>query len=385
MEIFSVWAKRKSHRTASIPASQKGLYRQKQCCPGVSRNSYLQVFILALICILFLIVLSMFNLPIPAVNVPNPSDTRAGRRASGVTLLIWWPPFGNRNPLPDCASRYGIQGCNVTSDRRAYAHADAVIIHNRELMNNWNGLPQMQRPPSQKWIWMNFESPSHSGWLDGLDGIFNLTMSYRVDSDIFLPYGYLQRHRRYGLRVDNKALLRRKRGLVAWVVSNWGEQQDRVRFYWRLRRYIHVDVYGHQARQLLNNSVVQTVSSYKFYLAFENSIHTDYITEKLWRNALVSGTVPVVLGPPRENYELFLPADAFIHVDDFKGPRALAAYLLHLARNPTQYRRYLAWRGDYSVHVTSFWSEHYCSACQSVQQSQNQNKTIKHLAFWFQS
>ncbi|XP_076837513.1 alpha-(1,3)-fucosyltransferase 4-like [Brachyhypopomus gauderio] len=380
MEVFPVWTNRKSHRTARVTASQNRFYRQKRCCVG-SRISPLRVYVLALLCAVLLVVLSWFCLPTPALNEP----TAPGAARSAVTLLVWWPPFGTRHPPPDCAASHGTPGCSVTTDRSSYPRADAVIIHNRELMYNWTGLPPRPRPPSQKWIWMNFESPSHSGWLDGLDGMFNLTMSYRVGSDIFLPYGYLRWRGPDGPPVDHPAWLRGKRGLVAWVVSNWSEDQERVRFFWRLQRYVRVDVYGRHARQLVNNSVVETVSGYKFYLAFENSLHTDYITEKLWRNALLSGAVPVVLGPPRENYELFLPADAFIHVDDFKGPRALAAYLIHLARNPIQYRRYLAWRRDYVVHVTSFWSEHYCAACRAVQVTQHQNKTVEHLAFWFHS
>ena len=44
------------------------------------------------------------------------------------------------------------------------------------------------------------------------------------------------------------------------------------------------------------------ISTYKFYLAFENSIHcTDYISEKFWRNSLKTGAVPVVFGPHKES------------------------------------------------------------------------------------
>ena len=40
------------------------------------------------------------------------------------------------------------------------------------------------------------------------------------------------------------------------------------------------------------------IASFKFYLAFENSVHcNDYISEKFWRNSLGTGAVPVVYGP----------------------------------------------------------------------------------------
>ncbi|KAG9337542.1 hypothetical protein JZ751_028559 [Albula glossodonta] len=265
--------------------------------------------------------------------------------------------------MPDCAAKFGIHGCTITTDRDVYSQADAVIVHHREIMGNLSRLPKRSRPQRQKWIWMNFESPTHTSGLEYLEGIFNWTMSYKVGSDIFMPYGYLRRRK---APRSSPVLLPHKKKLVAWVISNWNEDHARVAFYWNLQKYIPIDVYGRDARMLVNNSVVQTVSQYKFYLAFENSQHTDYITEKLWRNALGSSAVPVVLGPPRSNYERFLPGDAFIHVNDFKTPKKLAAYLRFLAKNPHLYKRYFNWKRKYTVHVTPFWHEHYCEACKAV-------------------
>jgi len=366
---------------SDIRTKVSSAYRQKQCrVVFIAPRSYWWVFVLAVWYAIGFFVLSLTYFHLSRLDAFTHGELRAEK--SNVTLLIWWRPFGNRDPLPDCAEIYGIQDCTLTTNRSAYTRADAVIIHHRELMRKWS-LPSAPRPPCQKWIWMNFESPSHSGSLIGLDGVFNLTMSYRRGSDVFLPYGYLQPRR--GERETPQVSARHRRGIVAWIVSNWNEQHERVRFYRNLRRYVRVDVFGRDARDLISDSVVRTVSRYKFYLAFENSLHTDYITEKLWRNALLSGAVPVVLGPPRENYELFLPADAFIHVQDFSGPRALAAYLKHLDRNPSLYLRYLNWTRHYRVHVTSFWAEHYCMACRAVQASRRQYKSVSDIALWFES
>ncbi|XP_030632694.1 alpha-(1,3)-fucosyltransferase 4-like [Chanos chanos] len=388
MDISSTVLAKQTHRPPGRASRRHCEHQHKQCRVVAGRANYPRVFGLALGCLFLLLLLSLKNLPLLVLDMPSLTMTGTDTEPPPVTLLIWWLPFGNKYPMPDCASNYGIRGCTVTADRDAYAQADAVIIHNRELMSTWHELPEQPRPSRQKWIWMNFESPSHSGWLEEYDGVFNLTMSYRRGSDIFLPYGYLQpRHRNDPHETQHAGKLRfgRKRRLVAWIISNWNENQERVQFYRQLSRYLRVDIYGRSGWQLFNDSVIQTVAQYKFYLAFENSVHTDYITEKLWRNALLAGAVPVVLGPPRENYERFLPADAFIHVNDFRSPRRLAAYLKHLDRNPSLYSRYLAWRRDYTVHVTSFWTEHYCTACRAVQASQHQTKTVTHLALWYQA
>ncbi|XP_064158737.1 alpha-(1,3)-fucosyltransferase 4-like isoform X2 [Anguilla rostrata] len=335
-----------------------------------------QIFLAAFACILLTLILCFLNLPQPIKSF----NEHTGREDYRVTILVWWLPFGNYQRMPDCAASYGIHGCTVTTDHDAYSQADGVIIHHREVVGNLSGLPRSPRPQRQKWIWMNFESPSHTSGLEELEGIFNWTMSYKVGSDIFMPYGYLRARK---ASRSSPVLLPHKKRLVAWVISNWNEDHARVILYWRLRRYLPIDVYGHNARQLVNNSMVQTVSQYKFYLAFENSQHPDYITEKLWRNALGSSAVPVVLGPPRSNYERFLPPDAFIHVDDFHSPKMLAAYLRFLAKTPQLYRRYFNWKRDYAVHVTSFWNEHYCAACKAVLAGRYQTKVVSDLTLCF--
>ncbi|KAM3875194.1 alpha-(1,3)-fucosyltransferase 4-like [Diretmus argenteus] len=341
----------------------------------------------------FLIFLSVCLLYLPEPLTQSLASTAEERRE--VTLLIWTHPFSRYHKLPDCGALYEIGGCTLTDDWRAYPQADAVIVHHREIATNASALPPEPRPRAQKWIWMNFESPTHTRRLWRFEGVFNLTMTYRADSDIFLPYGYLipLPHRaqdphlyRHALRGPSPSHLRPR--LVAWVISNWSESHARVAFYYQLSRYVQVDVFGRAGRPLPEDSgndiVVRLVKRYQFYLALENSQHTDYITEKLW-NAVLAGAVPVVLGPSRENYERFLPPEAFIHVDDFPTVRGLAQYLLLLRRNPAQLQRHLDWRSSYSVHQPTFWAEHYCTACRVVRNARGRTDVVTDIADWFQS
>lgn len=351
---------------------------------------------------------------------PLPWASSAPPRPVGV--LLWWEPFAGRDsgarPPPDCWLRFNISGCRLLTDRAAYGEAQAVLFHHRDLVKDPRGWPPPwgapgrgadelelrvlddeaaaaealatsgRRPPGQRWVWMNFESPSHSPGLRSLAGnLFNWTLSYRADSDVFVPYGYLYpRTHASDQPLGLAPPLARKRGLVAWVVSNWDERQARVRYYHQLSQHVSVDVFGRSGpgRRVPDIGLLHTVARYKFYLAFENSQHLDYITEKLWRNALLAGAVPVVLGPDRANYERFLPRGAFIHVDDFPSASSLAAYLLFLDRNPAVYRRYFHWRRSYAVHITSFWDEPWCRACQAVQGAGDRPKSIRNLARWFE-
>ena len=89
-------------------------------------------------------------------------------------------------------------------------------------------------------------------------------------------------------------------------------------------------------------SVRETIRNYKFYLAFENSRTTDYVTERVF-HALAEGTVPVYRGAP--NIREFMPADdAVICADDFAGPEELVRHLHHLSEAPGEYNRHLAWK-----------------------------------------
>nr|XP_023419123.1 alpha-(1,3)-fucosyltransferase 5-like [Cavia porcellus] len=144
---------------------------------------------------------------------------------------------------------------------------------------------------------------------------------------------------------------------------------------------VPVDVYGRGHLPLPRQDMQERLARYKFYLAFENSQHPDYITEKLWNNALGAPAVPVVLGPSRANYERVLPPDAFIHVDDFPSPRALAQHLLALDQDDAQYLRHFRWRDTLQVGIGN-WTLAFCKACWRLQEGPRY-QTVASIAAWF--
>ncbi|XP_068608470.1 4-galactosyl-N-acetylglucosaminide 3-alpha-L-fucosyltransferase 9-like isoform X1 [Brachionichthys hirsutus] len=293
------------------------------------------------------------------------------------TVLIWLWPFGQNYELSVCSSLFNIDGCFLTADRNLYNKSDAVIIHHRDISSDLSNLPQLQRPSFQKWIWMNFESPTHSTQLPGIENLFNLTLSYRRDADIEVPYGSI-------VVADSEEdfIPPSKNKLICWIVSNWNQNHVRVKYYNELYKHIEVNAYGQAfGERLSDQDFFPTIASCKFYLSFENSIHKDYITEKLY-NPLSVGTVPVVLGPPRQNYENFIQGDAFIHVDDFASPKELADYLLLLDKNEEMYLKYFDWRRYFKVKKALFWAEHTCLACDYLRRHK-EYKTLNNLEKWY--
>ncbi|QQP36020.1 Alpha-1_3-fucosyltransferase, partial [Caligus rogercresseyi] len=85
---------------------------------------------------------------------------------------------------------------------------------------------------------------------------------------------------------------------------------------------------------------------YKFYLAFENSVCKDYITEKFY-DVMQYDVVPVVYG--LANYSALAPPHSFIDIRDFKSPKALGEYLTYLDKNDEEYLKYFKWRVNYRV------------------------------------
>ncbi|XP_067089040.1 4-galactosyl-N-acetylglucosaminide 3-alpha-L-fucosyltransferase 9-like [Osmerus mordax] len=293
-----------------------------------------------------------------------------------VIVLVWHWPFGHPFELTACGSRFNIHGCHLTAEKELFSKADAVLIHHREIATDCSNLPTFPRPPSQKWVWMNHESPSHTEEIACLENVFNLTLSYRQDADIHMPYGSIV------MTEKRPTVIPFKKRLVCWFVSNWKPQHRRVWYYKELRNHIRIHTYGIPfGRKVTESDYRLIVSSCKFYLSFENSIHTDYITEKFYK-ALKLGSVPIVMGPSRQNYEKFIPGDAFIHVDDFESPLGLAKHLQHLDQNEHSYRGFFRWQKDHEVSLTGIPLQNACYTCDYIRRHP-ERRTVKQLCKWF--
>ena len=78
-----------------------------------------------------------------------------------------------------------------------------------------------------------------------MHGIFNWTMTYQTDADIYYLYGYLYKLQP-GTFKDNLSMRDlRKKKLIGWIVSNCeAKYSPRNAYVEALQKHISVDIYG---------------------------------------------------------------------------------------------------------------------------------------------
>jgi glycoprotein 3-alpha-L-fucosyltransferase len=161
--------------------------------------------------------------------------------------------------------------------------------------------------------------------------------------------------------------------LLFRFVSNCNSKA-RLQYYDQLKEHFPISGFGKCVVEQTNVSLkctrhshceLEQLSTSKFYLAFESmSSRFDYITEKFWRS-LSLGTIPIVLGPKRRDYERVAPPNSFIYAKDYSDPQMLANYLTKVATNLNEFEKYHRWRTKYETFYQGpdVESVRFCELC----------------------
>ena len=224
------------------------------------------------------------------------------------------------------------------------------------------------RSPEELWVFQSSEpqwikAPLQNTW----DGLFNYSVTYLHGSEGAQLTFAKKLLRKANVESINFAAFRRQRKFNAlWLVSHCTQKHRpkitsaRAMYVLELANYIQIDVFTardscrEQLGALVKNvskTRDQSMKGYTFYLAFENSLCEDYITEKLWKVLEAKPyTIPVALGGLSiEEYRQVAPPNSFIHVKNFTSPKALADHLKHVAENDDAFNYYMQWRNEYRI------------------------------------
>ena len=260
----------------------------------------------------------------------------------------------------------------------------------------------------QVWIMWNDEATPVKAAFNDLSPLFNWTMSYKTNAEVYEgAYGFVTPAAAAKAHISPAAItstklavlhehFARRQNAALWFVSNCAAVK-RIQQVLELSRFYPVHIYGRcDPLQALGMSESQAASEYpylrlrtdvvvdgggggggggdlvaaavvaaapkrcaagsecearlfasfKYFLAFENTNCTDYITEKLWRT-LGKSMIPVLMQPDVASYRrMRLPAAAFIHVgsETLGGDmKRVGAYLRRVDADFDAYFSHVKW------------------------------------------
>ena len=301
-----------------------------------------------------------------------------------------------------CSDCQGVCTYAPRTDSAADFQADAWMLLDRRMPPSTRLLSLRRTAgPKIKWVFYGGESPVYSDVLSPeVRYIFNLTLTYRLESDVLDPYGLPIPLKNDSLSSVESATIYegpthhdskknatmhapwqatagleagvpyrkeggRRRGMWAqkskeifWVASHCVLERDYVAH--RLRVLLEgVDIFGSCNNRPLKDSVEQMAQHYKFYFAFENSFCPDYVTEKYWN--VVGKAIPIVMGSTTTRT---LIPNSYIRVEDFPTLEALATHVRRVSRDEDLYNSYFDWMDRYAISSSWINGEHWaCRLC----------------------
>lgn len=215
------------------------------------------------------------------------------------------------------------QNCFITNDMAYFqdvSEFDAILFNAVNLQSDTER-PHI-RDPKQIYIFVGMQSSSNYPVPDTYNGFFNRTWTYKLDSDIYFGHVIVKnnqdkiigprKHMHWmdvrSMRPVNKYIkhkLRKKSVAAAWFASNCKTNSKREDVVSNLKealaRYgLRIDVFGSCGDlecpvDRMEECFALVETDYYFYLAFENALSEDYVTEQVLF-ALEHFAVPVVYG-----------------------------------------------------------------------------------------
>lgn len=307
---------------------------------------------------------------------PVPNDTRL--------ILFWNDGWGYiRDGKPSLFEKLNCPySCILTTNRSFLKLSSGIVFDGPQY--NVRDLPDV-RYSWQRWIFFNHETSCYwvyyrYNWTHlyhTWNNVFNWTMTYHLDSDIPMMYGNIRKRNKISYKNFTELAMSKKKD-VAWLASRCWTYSRRESYIQELKKYVDIDIYGgcgkritvceksHPEDHWLVNPCFQMISrNYKFYLAFENAIADDYITEKFFR---ASQADMIVISRSGANYtRLGIHPEWFINTAQFESPKALADYIKKVSTCPSLYAKHLEWKNKYeAVSFRPVDRPAFCQLCEKL-------------------
>jgi hypothetical protein len=202
-------------------------------------------------------------------------------------VLLWTKYFGKDFEINGWTSeglKCGLKKlCIFTKDKSTLNESSAVVFHWIDLIT----YPELVFPKyhrnNQRWILFSqippvYEEKKFISRLKDMDDKINWTMTYRRDSDIFVPYALISK-KSDTLKSERLVSLNYKPKQCATVVKHCETDSRREKYIKELKNFIEIDVYGNCSDSKDDCLYLETKDcysliekEYKFFLSFENGI-----------------------------------------------------------------------------------------------------------------
>jgi len=329
-------------------------------------------------CCVILLVLHMTNV----FSYPDKDDGEDSDLGPRKKILLWngdWSDaytFGTGHqafvdaqcPVSNCEI---VRNGSDSEDSELLRTFDALLVnvHQLWMTPDWlTALPAYPKQRKARIVYFSRESASYTytGAEELPGSYFNWSMTYQHDADVPFPYGRVaalatnySTTQLAEMKDQWLAEVQLKSQTIVWIVNKCQTMSRREAYVDQLRQYIDVDICGRCGDSVCDYN--KMADRYKFYLAFEDSLCDDYVTEGFYE-ALDSHVVPVVLGGA--NYSQMAPNHSFVDAT-YRTPEELADVLRQLDGDDEAYVEYFAWKADYRVEtgVAAMARRAFCDLC----------------------
>ncbi|KAI6243360.1 Glyco-tran-10-N domain-containing protein [Aphelenchoides fujianensis] len=298
-------------------------------------------------------------------------------------VLFWTDKFYSRPQFNAATYAFSLNcewKCRYTNDKARWNESRSIVIREQ--------FPSGDYPPKvsdeQRTILILPEAPGRAGVRKGLakipKGYINMTLGFMHSMDIYKPYDKIIKQKATAnqwAQIEKKLKAKKKGAFI--VYSHCKSDSQREKYITELKKHFPVETYGKCGDAPCDTKCMkEKIRDYRFYIAFENNVCEDYITEKYFR--VKDLILPLVLN--ESIYRARVPKDSYIAVDSFRNMTELADYLLLLMLDDAAYLRHFQWAREYSLKRPALYAQSYCDICRNAH-----DRSFRHvyedIAEWF--
>ncbi|XP_063537808.1 alpha-(1,3)-fucosyltransferase C-like [Cydia strobilella] len=286
--------------------------------------------------------------------------------------------------------------CYFTKNRTLFGdvrYFDAIVFNAVDLKKDEKVDIPSERGVNQVYIFASNDSADKNYVCNPIyDGFFNWTWTYRQDSTI--PYRFISIYNNRSEELGShfpwpihtepinptiKSLFATKSKGAAALLDECKSNSNREGFIQNLQKAmakynLTLDVFGNCGtkqckRRSFGACNWRLKNQYFFYLALEDSIDHDFVTNAVLR-AYKNNVVPVVYGGA--NYNHYLPPHSYIDAIKLGIPET-AKIIYESIKNREQYYEFFKWRNHYQVRASTPLDA--CALCKKFAELQLKGRT----------